>query len=247
MVDPTTGSLAEAHRETLNERNISPSPTPIEETAWGTLGQYLIELLEHHRSELGDKHIEERNRGILSPEDREYLWDQTDYKYEQSKYQARERIRNRVENAILDFFDLEFMLSEDDRSRIFDEFPSNLQDHLILAHRFFYRGLNYDADIFEDIIEQSVYEAENHRYRQQNKSGHVSVDVSIHIDRTSEPEELLERLDRGEPLTDREIGTLVRTGNLSTEQLDGLVEKSQEESVERTLLSRYRRTDKSTN
>lgn len=244
MVDLTQNheSRLEELREKLEEREQSPSPD-VDEWLPELAGDLFLQLVREHRSALGDDFTGDRDRGILSPDDRDYLWQQSDYEYEQSKYSARERIRNRTRNAILDFTDLEFTLEEEDRERIFASLSGNLEDHLVMAVRFFYQGLDYEADRLEAVVEQAVHEAENRRSVQQGQAYLHSVDVSIDVNRSPGLEHIQTKLEAGDPLTDRELGVLVRAGELPAGQLDELADSSREQTLERILKQRREESD----
>jgi len=65
---------------------------------------------------------DDRKRGILSPEDREFLRGEREHISQGAKYNTRRRIRQRVKNGILDFVLLFRELPETDRVKIVDEF-----------------------------------------------------------------------------------------------------------------------------
>lgn len=71
------------------------------------------------------KHHINRPRGMLTNKDRQYLIEGLDaQKYEDpdnAEYQKRHRIRERVSNAILDFYILRYTLSHDDLALITDD------------------------------------------------------------------------------------------------------------------------------
>lgn len=84
-----------------------------------------------------------RPRGILSPADRAYLTGEADLKSDQSAYDARYRIRERVRHALLDFELLFEHLAEQDRTQVFspdaDERDA-LTDGIVSAIAFLYLG-----------------------------------------------------------------------------------------------------------
>lgn len=64
---------------------------------------------------------DERPRGILSPADRRFLRGEADLQSEQSVYDVRYRIRQRLRNALLDFSLLFECLDDRDREQVFDQ------------------------------------------------------------------------------------------------------------------------------
>ncbi|ELY73542.1 hypothetical protein [Natrinema pallidum] len=84
----------------------------------------------------------DRDRGILTPEDRKFLLGQTEYKHPQSARRRRAKIRQRITNAFLDFTILEF-LQERDRNQIFtgEDRRSKLGGGFASAFTFLYDAL----------------------------------------------------------------------------------------------------------
>lgn len=260
MSDETdqTSSNSEAETETEAEKRevpepdetLSGGPSSIEELADISAGDPVERAINEIKSEidnlsgndeqeLGNVTGEDRDRGILTPADRNYLWEESDYEHIQSKYKAQERIQNRVWNAILDFVDLELKMNEENRSEVFERDDKKyLHNSIVMAFSFFYRGLDCDSDTFESIVEQAVYEAETRTDHQQEDEEIPTVDVTIEIERSPDLGELKKELTKGEPLTDREIGALVRNDALSEEQRKSLVDQPREVATKRVLRHR---------
>jgi hypothetical protein len=185
-----------------------------------------------------------RDRGILTPDDREFLQGEKEYSSEQSERDARYRIRQRVKNAILDFNILLHHFEEKDRSQVFtSNFPSKeeskdkisideveklveqtrFQNAMSDSVAFFYLGTQ-DVDWqFEELIATAVEKAEEEK-------GYIIDDVEVNIDVSrSEPDiqELVTKLQEGEPLTADEIRTAIRSGNadIDSELLDSIFDQ----------------------
>lgn len=74
----------------------------------------------------------DRPRGILTSDDRRFLLGEKEYKHQQSKTNARARIRKRIYNAILDFGLIYYNLRDEDIWQIFEY--ENENERLSLDH-----------------------------------------------------------------------------------------------------------------
>lgn len=83
-------------------------------------------------------HDLERDRGILTMEDRRFLVGEMDYEDQQSARRTRARIRKRVTNALLDFELLRY-LEDRDRNQIFED--QDLGGAFASTYSFLYNGL----------------------------------------------------------------------------------------------------------
>jgi len=104
----------------------------------------------------------ERDRGVLTKSDREFLIGEKELEG-QAERNARYRIRNRVEDALLDFFLLN-AISEEDRKRIFENIISGPDGTKPLTEtiNFLYQGCFDVADSQEggeDLFKESLYTA----------------------------------------------------------------------------------------
>jgi hypothetical protein len=70
----------------------------------------------------------DRGRGVLTPADRRFLGGDVALGSEQSRYDARYRIRQRTRNALLDFPILFEQLADRDREQVFDAEHDELAD-----------------------------------------------------------------------------------------------------------------------
>lgn len=74
----------------------------------------------------------DRPRGILTPDDRRFLLGEKEFKHQQSKTNARSRIRKRVQNGILDFGLIYYHLRDEDIWQVFEY--ENENQRLSLDH-----------------------------------------------------------------------------------------------------------------
>ena len=156
----------------------------------------------------------ERDRGILTPSDRAFLTGESEMQTEQSKRDARYRIRNRLYNGILDFEIFLSSMEAKDREKTFEkfldeeEYPSGIApDHpLIQILAFLYMGIDGQGKQFDETLTLAIKEAERHRGRIVN-----NIDVKIAVE-SEQPnvDELLNRIRAGENLSDGELDILVR-------------------------------------
>lgn len=177
-------------------------------------------------SDLGVDQIMRRSRGILSKVDRAYLFGEREFEYRQSELNRQQDIRERVVDSLQDFILLETLLSEKQRHKIFDEEIENdiLNTSIKSFVSFVYSGLNKDTTRLENIIESGVFAASKTHTDRRLQGEVTNVDVSIDIYRTPDIDELYEKLQQGDidSLTDSDIGMLVRSGKLDSQDLEKL-------------------------
>jgi hypothetical protein len=119
---------------------------------------------------------DDRPRGVLSKDDRQFLRGKKEYEHVESNANARSRIRERIINAFLDFTLIDVYLEDRDRERVFDAFDA---DHVwggdadlyadeatqigalddVIA--FIYRETIDRHPPFEKILERGVTQGEN--------------------------------------------------------------------------------------
>lgn len=138
----------------------------------------------------------DRERGILTPEDRKYLFGEKEYKHPESARNRRAKIRQRVRNSLLDFVVLKY-LEPRDREQIFNTDDPEIPGGLSSAFIFLYDALvrskedNVNVDLNLNVyIEQAVQIADQERgYRSE---------VSVEIDREEldDPATIFERAKR---------------------------------------------------
>ncbi|ADJ14152.1 hypothetical protein [Halalkalicoccus jeotgali] len=155
----------------------------------------------------------DRDRGVLTPSDREFLLGRkTDYT-DHSKKQKRNRIRRRVRNAILDFTILFEYLDERDRETVFDPeneecdaYTRGITDTLAFLHL----GTMGYSTPFKDMLARGVSKGE----QELAGSDYRMVNVEFNVDPVGriDVDEVVEKLDRGafEEITDEELRAFVR-------------------------------------
>lgn len=170
------------------------------------------------------EHPRERDPGMLTYSQREYLYD-PDSVADSSVPMKRQRIRDRVRNALLDFNYLK-ALQPKDRKLIFSKFDSDTERRLAVdtVLRFIYMGVREEGSIdFESALEMVVFTAESaldHRQGYEVKNVDVNIDVEkVHIPNQIEA---YEKLERGDRLTDAELGLLAR--NIDEDKLKDLID-----------------------
>jgi hypothetical protein len=138
-------------------------------------------------------HDTERDRGILTEADRQYLEGEKELK-PQSEREARQRIRNRLENGLLDLALLRFRLRDDDREPVAESiFPDDGQVDQYLTDIFgllFRMILSTSKDIDQSVnrFEKGIETAFRKVIRTVREDAlvDINVDMSINI---REPDE----------------------------------------------------------
>ncbi|WP_267161423.1 hypothetical protein [Halovenus salina] len=160
--------------------------------------------------------IESRERGILSPADRDYLHGEADFSSVQAERNARARIRDRVYESTYDFEVLVEQLSDRDRQLVFEKRlgteGKSAYDALVSALAFLYQGIEDTGVDFEDALAEAVNVAQ----ARNDRAATVDLDVTFHALST---EELLRRLRAGETLSLTEIAYLQQSDEISQAEL----------------------------
>jgi hypothetical protein len=155
----------------------------------------------------------DRDRGVLTPSDREFLLGRkTDYT-EHSKKQKRNRIRRRIRNAILDFTILFDHLDDRDRETVFDPddaerdaYTRGIVDMLAFLHL----GTMGYSTPFKDMLAQGVSKGE----QELAGSDYRMVNVEFNVDPVGriDVDEVVEKLDQGrfDEITDGELRAFAR-------------------------------------
>ena len=155
----------------------------------------------------------DRDRGILTPSDREFLLGRkTDYT-DHSKKQKRNRIRRRVRNAILDFTILFEHLDDRDRETVFDPenderdaYTQGIVDMLAFLHL----GTMGYSTPFKDMLAKGVGKAE----QELAGSDYRMVNVFFNVDPVGriDVDEVVDNLERSQydDVTDEELRAFVR-------------------------------------
>jgi succinate dehydrogenase flavin-adding protein (antitoxin of CptAB toxin-antitoxin module) len=155
----------------------------------------------------------DRERGILTPSDREFLLGRkTDYT-DHSRKQKRNRIRRRLRNAILDFSILFEHLEPRDRETVFDPddehrdvYTQGITDMLAFLHL---GTMGYHTP-FKHMLSRGVNKAE----QELTDSDYRMVTVEFNVDPVGRinVDEVVDKLaeDEFEELTDEELRAFVR-------------------------------------
>lgn len=184
---------------------------------------------------------DDRDRGILTPDDRKFLKGKKEYSSVQSERDVRYRIRKRIKNGILDFSLLFAHLDKNDRKQVFSNYnaPEKFRDdeagftsedvEELLSSTMFANSVSNTiaflylgvTDVGEDIIpviKSAIHDAE------ENKGYLVDeLTVKIEIGKTEpDTEKLADKFRKGEPLSKEELGILLKSGEIEIEgtQLD---------------------------
>ncbi|WP_254769272.1 hypothetical protein [Salinilacihabitans rarus] len=184
----------------------------------------------------------DRDRGVLSPADREFLLGERELGHEQSRRNAEARVRRRVENAILDFDLLLHTLPEKDRRQVFEGVPADqdLLDGLRAAIAFAYVGTRERGVDFERVLVPAVRSAEE-AVAAKEAGTNVAVDVTFEVETTVRAtlDGIAARLDAGEPVTPRELFSLVMQGEYDPARHDRIaLVRADDDGVDDEFLDR---------
>ncbi len=165
----------------------------------------------------------DRERGLLTVSDREFLLGRKEYDYEQSSINKRRDIRNRLHEGITD---LQFLqkISPSERTKFFKSIDKGvLHESAATFIAFLYSGLNGNVEAIEQIVESGLFKAERGGI-EGYEGGARNVDVTIDLVLEYDVDEIYDRFKRsdGDNLTPAEIGVLVREGRLSPEEYEQL-------------------------
>jgi hypothetical protein len=155
----------------------------------------------------------DRDRGILTPSDREFLLGRkTDYT-EHSKKQKRNRIRRRLRNAILDFTILFDHLEDRDRETVFnpeDEAREAYTRGIVDMLGFLHLGTMGYYVPFKDMLGQGVNRAEQKLAGSDYRM--VTVDFNVDPVGQIDVDDVVDRLEseRFDEVTDEELRAFVR-------------------------------------
>lgn len=138
----------------------------------------------------------DRPRGILSPEDRKFLLGETEYSTSAGARRRRQKIRERVTHAMLDFQILEYLEARD-RDQIF-EGPDRrdlLASGFAGSFFFLYDALTRSREDTEHIdLNLEAYLSQAIEHVEKARGYRATVDLEIQREELSEPEEIFERL-----------------------------------------------------
>ena len=165
-----------------------------------------------------------RERGVLSAADREYLRGERDLSSVQAERNARARIRNRVYDALLDFEVLVEHLPERDLDLVFEKRTAEGDgteafDALVSTVAFLYRGLGRTDLGFETVLREGVNLAE----AADDRGATVSLDVTYHA---LDADHLRQKLADDESLSLTEIAYLYESDDVTPDELAGFFGES---------------------
>lgn len=167
----------------------------------------------------------ERDRGVLTPSDREFLLGKKDYNHAQAESNKKRDIRERTRNAIIDFELLFWFLEEEQSKAVFDSLDEDdIVPRLGYVIGYLYQALGLEEDELSRCIEESITLGEYWSGPAGKSENGQLRDVSVSIDVEYDPatDHLKQKLEEGKFLTDREIGLLVRSGDLSAQEMKNL-------------------------
>jgi hypothetical protein len=172
----------------------------------------------------------ERERGVLSPADREFLRGDRELSSVQAERNARARIRDRVYDALLDFEVLVEHLDDRDRELVFgkragDADGAEAFDAFVSTLAFLYRGLDHTDLDFETVLREGVNLAE----APNDRAATVDYDATYHA---LDPTHLREKVDAGESLSLTEIAFLYESDDVSRDERAALLGDSRAADVD---------------
>lgn len=163
---------------------------------------------------------------MLSAADRAYLRGEKDLGSTQAERNARARIRERVENTLLDFELLVERLSATDRELVFEKRLGELDgpvafDGLVSALAFLYAGVG-DTDLdFETLLSEAINLAET----ENDRAATVDLDLTYHA---LDADTLLRELETGNSLSLTEIAYLHASDDVTRDELTRHLEGEEE-------------------
>ncbi|MDQ2055968.1 MULTISPECIES: hypothetical protein [Halobellus] len=179
-----------------------------------------------------ERHLE-RDRGMLTKKDREYLLGEQPDINEHTETQKRHRIRKRVRNALLDFPLLRHMQTRD-RNLIFEDLnvgedgPSgdvDLYYSIVDMIQFAYIGLKeQDADAKRPVA-SAIWNVESvFPQMYEDEWVDVEVDITVDIKESVDLEAAIEKLRRGEDITSGEAWALLDAGRITPNEFKQIYE-----------------------
>lgn len=171
----------------------------------------------------GIESLLEKDRGIFTKGDRQYLLGEKEYSTDQAVRSKHQDIRTRIKNVIFDFNFLR-RISQRDRRLIFENMDRGILLQSVSQFvAFIYSGIDGDVEFIEAAVEQGIFNAERGMMEgYEGKS--TGVEASIELKQEYDAEELYQMYRRGtgSQLTIEEVGILVREGYLESEDLEQL-------------------------
>jgi len=171
-----------------------------------------------------------RDRGVLSPADREFLRGDRELSSVQAERNARARIRERVYDALLDFEVLVEHLDDRDGELVFEKRANDADgteafDAFVSTLAFLYRGLGETDLDFETVLREGVNLAEAGN----DRAATVDYDVTFHA---LDADHLREKVAADESLSLPEIAYLYESDDVTRDELAALLGESRADGVE---------------
>lgn len=141
---------------------------------------------------------ESRPRGVLSPADRAYLTGEADLTSDQSEYDARYRIRERLGHSLLDFRLLFDHLSEADRRQVFAPAADEREaftEGLVSAVAFLYLGTGSYSPPRDNLFAEGIRRALEREH--EDESAFCSVRIDVERPSRAQLEHVLRCVERG--------------------------------------------------
>lgn len=178
---------------------------------------------------MGEKtpHNDSRPRGILTEGDREFLRDTPEGTGEALGRQKRYRIRERIQNAFIDFSLIWGYLSDEDTDAIFEDPSTELIEGMTAALSFIYRGTSDGVEVaglapdsFEPMLKRAI---KNSTFDPTGKTPNAGyIDVRFEHDSIAVYEALPQNIDIeevGEKIEAGDVGELTHAQVLAFLQL----------------------------
>jgi hypothetical protein len=175
--------------------------------------------------ETAEKDDLSRDRGVLTKADREYLTGQSDIETgSHGERRARERIRNRTKNALMDFGLMFEHLEDRDIEQIFmpENNAQSANQAEMLALAFFLDGIGIQAHMGPGKMNTSTTKRifETAVERVGKKRGYLVNDADFEIDADKIPHKSLFRdLEEGKELSTDALRFLLETDEVDTEKV----------------------------
>lgn len=152
-----------------------------------------------------------RPRGVLSPADRAYLTGEADLASDQSEYDARYRIRERIRHALLDFELLFEHLTAQDRKQVFSPDPDEHEaftEGFVSAVGFLYLGAGDYSPPRENLFAEGIRRAVEREHG--DDGGFCSVRIDVEWPTRDRLEHIIECVEAGayHELGEAELRTL---------------------------------------
>jgi len=170
---------------------------------------------------------DERDRGILSESDRNYLRGETTLGSVQSERNTRARIRDRAYDGLLDFELLVDRLDDHDRRLVFENRSEGTEtfDALVSAVAFIYQATSDTGLDFETVLKEGINVAE----AKADRAATVQFDLTF---QSLTADQLRTKLERGKELTLTELAYLHESDDVRMDELAHYFTDSEDATAE---------------